>query len=102
METHNITTTWKGKMQFESTNPSGDIISIDAGPENGGEGKGLRPKALMLSALAGCTGFRRNFVNGKMKLEVADFKIETSGELTEEHPKTYHTVKVDYHFMAII
>ena len=56
METHNITTTWKGKMQFESTNPSGDIISIDAGPENGGEGKGLRPKALMLSALAGCTG----------------------------------------------
>ena len=56
METHNITTTWKGNMQFESTNLSGDVISIDAGPENGGEGKGLRPKALMLSALAGCTG----------------------------------------------
>jgi putative redox protein len=34
----------------------------------------------------------------KMKLEVADFKIVTSGELTEEHPKTYHKVKVDYHF----
>ena len=30
--------------------------------------------------------------------QVANFKIETSGELTEEHPKTYHKVKVDYHF----
>ncbi|MCA1965187.1 MAG: OsmC family protein, partial [Flavobacterium sp.] len=98
METHNITTTWKGNMQFESTNPSGDVISIDAGPENGGEGKGLRPKALMLSALAGCTGLDVASLMEKMKLEVADFKIVTSGELTEEHPKTYHKVKVDYHF----
>jgi putative redox protein len=98
METHNITTTWKGNMQFESTNPSDDVISIDAGPENGGEGKGLRPKALMLSALAGCTGLDVASLIEKMNLEVADFKIETSGELTEEHPKTYHTVKVDYHF----
>jgi len=98
METHNITTTWKGNMQFESTNPSGDVISIDAGPENRGEGKGLRPKALMLSALAGCTGLDVASLMEKMKLEVADFKIETSGELTEEHPKTYHKVKVDYHF----
>ena len=78
METHNITTTWKGNMQFESTNPSGDIISIDAGPENGGEGKGLRPKALMLSALAGCTGLDVASLIEKMKLEVTDFKIETS------------------------
>ena len=76
METHNIITTWKGNMQFESTNPSGDVISIDAGPENGGEGKGLRPKALMLSALAGCTGLDVASLMEKMKLEVADFKIE--------------------------
>ncbi|MFM7894374.1 MAG: OsmC family protein, partial [Flavobacterium sp.] len=68
------------------------------GPENGGEGKGLRPKALMLSALAGCTGLDVASLMEKMKLEVTDFKIETSGELTEEHPKTYHKVKVDYHF----
>ena len=98
METHNITTTWKGNMQFESTNPSGAIISIDAGPENGGEGKGLRPKALMLSALAGCTGLDVASLIEKMKLEVADFKIETIANLTEEHPKVYDAVTVEYHF----
>ncbi|WP_177730389.1 OsmC family protein [Flavobacterium inviolabile] len=96
--THQVSTKWLGKMQFESTNPSGDVMTIDAGPENGGEGNGLRPKALMLSALAGCTGLDVASLIEKMKLDVTGFKIETEGDLTEEHPKTYHTVRVDYHF----
>ncbi len=98
METHNITTSWKGNMQFESTNPSGDIISIASGIENEHKSNGLRPKALMLSALAGCTGLDVVSLMEKMKVEVSNFKIETSGELTDEHPKFYHKVKVDYHF----
>ena len=57
----------------------------------------------MLSALAGCTGLDVASLIEKMKLEVADFKIETFGELTEEHPKTYHKVKVEYIiFTAVI
>ena len=51
MKNH-ITTTWLGNMKFESTNPSGHNLFIDAGPENEGQGEGYRPKALMLSALA--------------------------------------------------
>nr|WP_294934121.1 OsmC family protein [uncultured Flavobacterium sp.] len=98
MDTHKITTTWKGKMQFESDNPSGDVMQIDAGPDNGGEGNGFRPKALMLSALAGCTGLDVTSLIEKMKLEVEEFRIDTEGDLTEEHPKTYHTVRVEYHF----
>ena len=33
-----------------------------------------------------------------MRAEVADFKIEVTAELTDEHPKFYNHVKVDYHF----
>ena len=33
-----------------------------------------------------------------MNEEIDDFKIEVSGELTDEHPKYYHSVVVDYHF----
>lgn len=98
MDTHKITTTWKGKMQFESDNPSGDVMQIDSGPDNGGDGNGFRPKALMLSALAGCTGLDVTSLMEKMKLEVDEFRIDTEGDLTEEHPKTYQTVRVDYHF----
>ena len=96
--THNVTTTWKRKMQFESTNPSGETVLINAGEENGGEGAGLRPKAMMLSALAGCSGLDVASLIEKMKLEVTDFKIETIANLTEEHPKVYDQVTVEYHF----
>ena len=98
MATTQVTTTWKGKMQFESTNPSGETILINAGQENGGEGSGLRPKAMMLSALAGCSGLDVASLIEKMKLEVNDFKIETTASLTEEHPKVYDKVTVEYHF----
>lgn len=98
MTTHTVTTTWKGKMQFESTNPSGETFLINAATENGGEGAGLRPKAMMLSALAGCSGLDVASLIEKMKLEVADFKIETIANLTEEHPKVYDAVTVEYHF----
>lgn len=95
---HKVTTTWIENMQFESTNPSGGTIRIDAGPENGGDNKGLRPKALMLSALAGCSGLDVAHLIKKMRLEVSDFKIETEGLLTDTDPSTYHTVIVDYLF----
>lgn len=98
MTTHTTTTTWKGKMQFESTNPSGEKILINAAPEHGGEGAGLRPKALMLSSLAGCSGLDVASLIEKMKLEVEDFKIETIANLTEEHPKVYDNVIIEYHF----
>ncbi|MEQ3662743.1 MAG: OsmC family protein [Flavobacterium sp.] len=98
MTTHNVTTTWKKKMQFESTNPSGETLLINAGEENGGEGAGLRPKAMMLASLAGCSGLDVASLIEKMKLEVDDFKIETIANLTEEHPKVYDTVTVEYHF----
>jgi len=90
--TNHITTTWKGNMKFESTNPSGHNLFIDAGPENDGNGEGFRPKALMLSALAGCSGLDVASLIKKMKLKVADFKIEIEANLTEEHPKYYDKV----------
>ena len=96
--TNHITTTWKGGMAFESTNPSGHNLTIDASPDDGGEGSGYRPKALMLSGLAGCSGLDIAMLIGKMKLEVDDFRIETIAELTEEHPKYYDKVTIEYHF----
>ena len=96
--TNHITTKWKGNMAFESNNPSGLNLTIDAGPEDGGEGQGLRPKALMLSSLAGCSGLDVASLIRKMKLEVDDFSIETIANLTDEHPKYYDTVTIEYHF----
>lgn len=96
--TNHIRTKWLGNMGFESNNPSGINLKIDAGPESGGDGNGYRPKALMLSSLGGCTGLDVASLIKKMKLQVDDFHIDITGHLTEEHPKIYNKVEVEYHF----
>lgn len=93
-----ITTTWKEKLVFESDNPSGHSVLIDTSVENGGTNQGLSPKAMMLSSLAGCSGLDVVSILNKMKVENYQFQIITTGELTEEHPKYYHSVHVEYRF----
>jgi putative redox protein len=88
---------WKGQMLFESVAPEGSIM-IDAAEESGGQGKGLRPKAMMLTALAGCTAMDVASLLKKMRAEVDDFKIEVEANLTDEHPKYYDKVHVIYRF----
>ena len=98
MASNTVTTVWKENMLFESDNPSGHSVLIDTSSENGGENKGLGPKALMLSSLAGCSGLDVVSLLKKMRAEVADFKMVVHAELTEEHPKYYHKAAVEYHF----
>ena len=95
--THNVALNWKGKMHFESEGPGGKVL-IDGAEEFGGEGKGVRPKAMMLSALAGCAGMDISSLLTKMRVEVADFSIEVSGDLTDVDPKFYKTVHVNFKF----
>ena len=94
---HQVSLEWKGKMHFESKGPGGSVL-IDGVEEFGGEGKGVRPKAMMLSALAGCSGIDIVDILEKMKVVDYELKMEVEGFLTEEHPKFYDKVHVDYHF----
>lgn len=96
--THKVVTTWKKNLKFESDNPGGLTLTMDASREVGGDDEGLRPKALMLSSLAGCSGIDVASLFKKMRVEVDSYHIDVAGELTEEHPKYYHTVTVGYHF----
>ena len=92
--TNHITTKWLGEMAFESTNTSGNTLIID----NAEGSTGLRPKSLMLSALAGCSGLDVASLIKKMKLDVEEFQIDTIANMTEEHPKYYDAVIIEYHF----
>lgn len=95
--THNVELNWKGKMHFESEGPGGKVL-IDSAEEFGGEGKGVRPKAMMLSALAGCAGMDISSLLKKMRAEVANFSIDVAGELTDVDPKFYKKVHVTFKF----
>ena len=93
-----VTTHWQGDLIFESDNPSGKSVIMDTNIEGQSERFGLSPKAMMLSSLVGCSGLDVISILNKMKVLVDDFKMEASGELTDQHPKYYHTVTLDYHF----
>ena len=93
-----ITTHWKGDLTFESDNPSGKHVTMDTDIEGVDERLGLSPKAMMLSSLAGCSALDVISILDKMNVEIDDFKIDVIGELTEEHPKYYYQVQVEYHF----
>ena len=87
---------WKGDSLFESVHDDG-IVMID-NPEEGNQHRGMRPKALMLSSLAGCGGLDIVSLLKKMRAEVDDFKTIVTADLTDEHPKIYKNVVLTYRF----
>ncbi|MBS9774850.1 MAG: OsmC family protein [Tenacibaculum sp.] len=98
MKNNIVTTTWQKNLLFKSDNPLGGSLLMDTSFKNGGNETGLSPKALMLSSLAGCSGLDVIMILDKKRAEIDDFKIKITAELTNEHPKIYKKVHVEYNF----
>lgn len=90
---------WQDEMAFEaSLHENTHKIMIDAVPAVGGRNLGPRPKTLMLVSLGGCTAMDVISILKKMRVTPEYFNVEVEGELTEEHPKYFHTITVNYIF----
>ena len=89
--------TWKGNMAFDAE-LNGHNFIIDANDQVGGKDQGPRPKGLLLTGLAGCTGMDVVSILKKMKVESFTFDLEATADSTDEHPKTYHTIYLNYIF----
>ena len=98
---HKTITHWKGRMLFESDNPSGNTVLMDTTDHGVARQQGLSPKAMMLSSLAGCSGIDIVDILKKMKITDYRLQIDVVGELTDDHPKYYHSVDIDYYFSGI-
>jgi putative redox protein len=94
---HLVNTSWKGNMQFE-TEVNGHKFIMDAPSELGGDDSGPRPKPLLLSALAGCTGMDVVSILKKMRVEIESLDIAVEANLTEEQPTHYTSMHVVYIF----
>lgn len=95
MADHVVTTRFEGGMRFISELDNHTII-IDTPENDGGTNQGPRPKKLMLSSLAGCTGIDVVSMLNKMRVEFSDFSMDVEADLSEETPKTYEWVKITY------
>lgn len=95
--THTVSCTWRENMTFES-DVLGHKITLDADESVGGNDRGPRPKPLVLSALAGCTGMDVISILKKMRLEPTFFDMEVEGTLIDDYPKNYEKIHLTYLF----
>ena len=98
MGKHNAVVKQLKGITFIGKTDSNHWIPMD-GPESfGGSNAGIRPKELLLLALAGCTGADVSAILQKKRVELDGFEILISAESAEEHPKVYTKVHLEYVF----
>ena len=95
MAMKNVRAVYNGGMNF-SADIDGHVIQIDTTEENGGNNLGPRPKALMLAALSGCTGFDIVSILNKMRVSFSDFSVNSIANSTDESPSVYDEVNIIY------
>lgn len=93
--THETKVTWVDDLKFDAFQ-NGKTFRID-GNHDESESTGVRPKALILSSLAGCTGIDIVDLLKKMRVEFSEFSLDVKADLTEEHPKVYDKVYLTYY-----
>ena len=89
MSTKTITY-WQKDQQFKSYHGKNEI-KIDGKREDG-----FGAKALVLSAIAACSGIDIVDILSKMRVEFSDFEIETETDQTDEHPRVFKDIFVTY------
>src|SRR4030095_1181371 len=89
MSTKTITH-WQKDQQFKSHHVKNEI-KIDGKREDG-----FGAKALVLSAIAACSGIDIVDILSKMRVNFSDYEIETETEQTEEHPRVFKDIFVTY------
>ena len=65
---------------FEASNEQGKTMQFDAGPDIGGNNKGVRPMQTLLMALGGCSAMDVVSILNKPRHKLDDFQIEIDGE----------------------
>lgn len=82
------TLTWSGGMAFE-VELDGFTFLVDADPQFGGAGRGPKPKGLVLSSLAGCTGMDVASILHKMRQDPMSLKVSARADLSDTHPRVF-------------
>lgn len=85
-------------ISFVGKTDSNHWITMDGPEDFGGSNAGIRPKELMLLALGGCTGSDVVSILQKKRIDVRSFEINITAEMTDDHPKVYNSMKIEYVF----
>ncbi len=69
---------------------------MDADDASGGHNAGFRPMELLLVGFGGCTGMDVISILRKKRQDVSGLEMNVKGEKTEDYPKIYSKVHIEY------
>ncbi len=93
-KTMNVVLELVGPAAFEATAGSGGKLVVDGPAEVGGEGRGMRPMELLLSALASCSAMDVVKILRQQKEPLEHLRIEIEGERSDAVPSPYTAIKM--------
>ena len=85
-----VTVRWQGELEFEATDEGGATVRMSPQPEV------YAPSALVLAALAGCTGMDAASIMSKKKLAVESYTVDAHAEQRDDHPRSFTTIVVEH------
>ncbi len=83
-------------LTFMARGTSNHWVVLDTSEASGGHGAGSSPMELVLMALGGCTGMDIISILDKMQQRFEGFRVELSGERSEEAPRRFTRIHVEY------
>ena len=93
---HEANVRWAGKMTFIGKAGSNHLVPMDSGPDFGGDSSATKPMELLLLGLGGCTGMDIVPLLQKMRQDVTAVELNITAERSEEHPKVYTKIDMEY------
>lgn len=89
---HTVHTHYMDQLHFSATLNEHNIV-MDGARE---QSKGVSPKPLLLTALAGCAGMDVVSILNKKEIEFDNFSIDVRGDLTREEPRIYELIHITF------
>jgi putative redox protein len=88
--------TWKNRLSFTGSGPSGYSLPLGTDPSMGGDDDGFRPMELIAIGLAGCTAMDTISLLQKKRQDVTAFEVQVHAERAQEHPKVFTHISLEY------
>jgi putative redox protein len=91
-----------GPAAFEATASEGGSLIIDGSPDIGGEGRGMRPMEVLLSAIASCSAMDVVHILRKQRQSLEHLTIEIEGVRKDAVPSPYKNVKLVFTARGVV
>jgi putative redox protein len=83
-----------GPAAFEAKAGSGGALVVDGSPEIGGEGRGMRPMELLLSAVASCSAMDVVSILRKQREPLEHLRVDIEGTRADGVPSPFTRMKL--------